>query len=163
MDEMTIKVLAEMGANLTNLAVKGTVSAVSNKIKSIKMEKDVEIIKNKYDEIINELLSEREEAVRIAQVYKTELERYEISDDDIMHLHNTVERVLEILKKMVPTTPVESYEQFKELINVDTLKAMQLLGFNYKAAIGDPLTELCANAILSKSKSPQNSGVKNKK
>jgi hypothetical protein len=30
---------------------------------------------------------------------------------------------------------------------------MQLLGFNYKAAIGEPLTELCANAILSKGKS----------
>ena len=24
---------------------------------------------------------------------------------------------------------------------------MQLLGFNYKAAIGEPLTEICANAI----------------
>lgn len=24
---------------------------------------------------------------------------------------------------------------------------MQLLGFNYKAAIGEPLTELCANKI----------------
>ena len=29
----------------------------------------------------------------------------------------------------------------------DTLKSMQLLGFNYKAAIGEPLTQLCANAI----------------
>lgn len=163
MNETTIRALAELGANLASLAAKGTVSAVNNKIKSIKMEKDVEIIKNKYDEIINELLSEREEAVRIAQTYKTELERYEISDDDIMHLHNTAEKVLEILKKMAPTTPIESYEQFKELINVDTLKAMQLLGFNYKAAIGEPLTELCANAILSKSKKNQNSNIKNKK
>ena len=42
---------------------------------------------------------------------------------------------------------VESYEQIKELISVDTLKTMQLLGFNYKAAIGEPLTEICANAI----------------
>jgi len=80
-----------------------------------------------------------------------------------MHLHNTVERVLEILKKMSPITPVEFYEQFKELISVDTLKSMQLLGFNYKAAIGKPLTELCANAIYSKSKRFQNLGVKNKK
>ena len=24
---------------------------------------------------------------------------------------------------------------------------LQLLGFNYKAAIGEPLTEICANAI----------------
>ena len=63
MNDMTIA-LAEMGTSLTTLAVKGTVSAVSTKIKAIKLEKDAEIIKNKYDEIINELLSEREEAVR---------------------------------------------------------------------------------------------------
>lgn len=162
MDQMTIAILSEMGTNLTNLAVRGTVSAVGSKIKAIKMEKDVDIIKNKYDEIINELLSEREEAIRIAQVYKTELEKYEIGDEDIKHLHNTVERVLEIFKKMSPSTPLETYEQFKELISVDTLKSMQLLGFNYKAAIGEPLTQLCANAILSKSKNAQNTG-KNKK
>ena len=29
----------------------------------------------------------------------------------------------------------KSYEQLKELISVDTLKTMQLLGFNYKAAV----------------------------
>lgn len=44
---------------------------------------------------------------------------------------------------------IESYEQIKALISVDTLKTMQLLGFNYKAAIGEPLTEICSNAISS--------------
>jgi len=37
-----------------------------------------------------------------------------------------------------------------ELLNKDTLKTMQLLGFNYKEAIGQPLTEVCANAIKRK-------------
>lgn len=45
---------------------------------------------------------------------------------------------------------VKSYEQIKELISVDTLKTMQLLGFNYKAAIGEPLTLMLKNFILSK-------------
>lgn len=45
MDEMTIKTLAEMGTNLTNLAVKGTVSPVNNRIKAMKIEKDAEVIK----------------------------------------------------------------------------------------------------------------------
>lgn len=44
---------------------------------------------------------------------------------------------------------VDSYEQIKELISIDTLKTMQLLGFNYKAAIGEPLTQICAKAISS--------------
>lgn len=136
MDKST-ELLAEMGISLSTMAVKGTVSAVNTKIKAIKMEKDLESVKNKYDEIINELLSEREEAVRIAQAYKSELEKIDISDNDIAHLHNTVKNILEILKVISPQTPVKTYEQFQQLINVDTLKAMQLLGFNYKAAIGD--------------------------
>lgn len=48
---------------------------------------------------------------------------------------------------MILVIQVQGYEQIKELISVDTLKSMQLLGFNYKAAIGEPLTQLCANAI----------------
>lgn len=163
MDNATLALLTEMGINLTSLALKGTVTTVSTKIKAIKMEKDTEVVKNKYEEIINELLSEREEAIRIAQVYKNELERYEISDEDIAHLHTTVGQVLEILKAMSPTTPIQGFEQIRELISVDTLKTMQLLGFNYKAAIGEPLTQLCATAILSKSKSSHNIVGKGKK
>ena len=47
---------------------------------------------------MNEVLQEREEAVRIAQAYKAELDRIEISDDVIEHLHNTVSRIVEIIK-----------------------------------------------------------------
>ena len=169
MDSTYTQPLVEMGVSLTELAIKGTATAVTNKIKAIKEEKNAEKLRNTYDEIVSELLSERDEAVRIAQAYKSELDRIIISDDDIEHLHNTVSRVLEIIKAfqlasaatkgteevVKVTAQVKSYEQIKELISVDTLKTMQLLGFNYKAAIGDPLTQICANAI-------SNFGTKNK-
>lgn len=57
---------------------------------------------------------------------------------------------MSILKTISPQTDkIDSFEQLKDLISVDTLKTMQLLGFNYKAAIGEPLTNLCADAISS--------------
>ena len=167
MDEMYATELLGLGTSLTELAVKGTVTTVSNKIKAIKEEKNVEKIRNTYDAIINELLNEREEAVRIAQAYKSELEKVVISDEDIQHLHNTVSRILEIIKGIqiasaeqqggdvnAVRTQVESYEQIKELISVDTLKTMQLIGFNYKSAIGEPLTLMLKNFILSKVTEP---------
>ena len=167
MAEMYATELLGLGTSLTELAVKGTVTAVSNKIKAIKEEKNVEKIRNTYDAIINELLNEREEAVRIAQAYKSELEKVVISDEDIQHLHNTVSRILEIIKGIqiasaeqqggdvnAVRTQVESYEQIKELISVDTLKTMQLIGFNYKSAIGEPLTLMLKNFILSKVTEP---------
>lgn len=163
MEEPYLSALAEMGVSLTTLAVKGTATAINTKIKSIKDERNLEKVRNTYEEIVSELLSEREEAIRIAQAYKTELDRIVISDEDIEHLHNTVSRVLEIIKvfQLISAATkseeeiqkineqVKSYEQIKELISVDTLKTMQLLGFNYKAAIGEPLTQICAKAITS--------------
>ena len=110
-----------------------------------------------YDEIVNELIQERDEAVRIAQSYKSELDRIVISDYDINHLNNTISSVLDILKKTIPSAGgvngkpdfYEGIESARSLITIDTIKTMQLLGFNYKQAIGEPLTELCAKKISS--------------
>lgn len=167
-NEVYTNELLGLGTALTELAVKGTATVVSSKIRAIKEEKNVEKIRNTYDEIINELLNEREEAVRIAQSYKSELEKVVISDEDIRHLHNTVSRILEIIKESQISSAkqigeaavenvksqVESYEQIKELISVDTLKTMQLIGFNYKLAIGEPLTLMLKNFIMSKVTEP---------
>jgi archaellum component FlaC len=148
MDVMAINLLTEMATNLTTLAVKGTATVIHRKIESVKNEKNIDIVRTSYDEIVNQLLSEREDAIRIAQAYKEELDKVVISDEDIIHLHNTVSKILEIFKQMSPQTEsIKSFEQLKELIGIDTLKTMQLLGFNYKAAIGEPLTEVCSNAI----------------
>ena len=165
MDVLITEAMVALGTELTKLVVKGTATTVAKKVNEIKFEKDIKNVRKIYDEIINELIQERDEAIRIAQSYKSELDRIEISDKDIEHLHKTISRLLEILKSMSPSSSnnsnenegLEFYEQLKELINIDTLKTMQLLGFNYKAAIGEPLTVLCANAITSfTSKNNQN-------
>lgn len=140
-------VIATLGTELTAYAVKGTVSAVNTKVKSIKNEKNIEKLKNNYDEIITELLEERENIIRIAQNYRAELEKVEISDDDIEHLHNTIENVIGVLSVYITEDQATAIDSLKDLINVDTLKTMQLLGFNYKEAIGIPLTKICAKAI----------------
>ena len=74
MDSIYAEPLVELGASLTTLVVKGTVTAINSRIKAIREEKSAEKIRATYDEIVNELISEREEAVRIAQIYKNELE-----------------------------------------------------------------------------------------
>ncbi len=156
--------LISLGVSLTQLAIKGTTTAITTKIRALKQEKDAEKLRLAYNELVNELLNERDEAVQIAQSYKSELEKVVISDEDMQHLHNTIERLLELVKKWQMRNAssrgeeavakveaqVKSFEEVKELISLDTLKTMQLLGFNYKAAIGEPLTKMMNNFILSK-------------
>ena len=141
------EMLIQMGIQLTTLAAKGTATSVNNRIRTAKSVKDAEKLRVIYDEIVNELLNERDEAVRIAQTYKDELNKFVISDEDIKQLHNTISNVLEVLKNFSPDMNMDEIEPLKALVTADTLKTMQLLGFNYKVAIGEPLTEVCSNAI----------------
>lgn len=100
MDITEMQPIIDTGVALAELAVKGTATKIGNKIRASKNEKDIEKLRTMYDEIINEILQEREDAVRIAQTYKSELDRIVISDDDITHLQNTVSNILDILKPM---------------------------------------------------------------
>ena len=134
------------------LTFKGTTTLVSSKIQSLKEERNADKLRNTYDEIVNELLSEREQAIRIAQTYKEEYEKVHIDDKDIEYLHNTLERVISLLSSFISVEDgkEDSMKQLVALLNKDTLKTMQLLGFNYKEAIEEPLTEVCLNAIRNK-------------
>ena len=143
-------VLAVTSAELAVMASKGLATIVSNRYKAIRDKPGKEDICNSYEEIINELVQERARAISIAQMYEDELRRYQISDEDIQHLQNTVSNALDIMSEFSPEVDVETLGKFKNLISADTLKAMQVLGFDYKAAIGAPLTKACANAIESK-------------
>lgn len=85
----------------------------------------------------------------IARDYKQANEQVTISDKDIDYLHNTLKGAIEVLNSFSPQKE-ETQAAMKavvELLNKDTLKTMQLLGFNYKEAIGNPLTEVCSEAI----------------
>lgn len=170
--------IVNMASALSSLVLKGTATAVQGKIESLKNEKNVDTIRNSYNEIVNQLLSEREEALLIAQSYKQELDKVVISDEDISYLQKTVSKVLDLIKTIQlidimsgepekqrkAQETMDSLEAIKNLISKEVLKTMQLLGFNYKAAIGEPLTELCANVIrsLGNSKSKPTNGVNRK-
>lgn len=155
MDSNITATLLELGNSLTMLIAKSTATMAATKIKALKCEKDTAAVRSAYDDLVNQLLEERSEAIRIAQAYKAELERVQISDEDIQSLDATIGRILEILSSSKSNTDEASSAdvrtaalgQFRQLISADTLRTMQLLGFNYKAAIGEPLTELCANKI----------------
>lgn len=155
--------MVNLAGSLSSLVLKGTATAIHGKIESIKNEKNVDTVRNTYNEIVNQLLEEREDAVRIAQTYKQELEKVVISDEDIEYLQQTISKVLDVIKslqlvnvigddpgkKAKAQAGIDAVESVKNLISKDLLKTMQLLGFNYKAAFGEPLTQLCANAISS--------------
>lgn len=152
MEPYISETIANAGVELGILTVKGTTAKINSKIQSMKTEREADKLRNSYDDIVNELLSERADALRIAQIYKEQYEQVTIKDEDIEYLHNTLIRIISLFSSFGNVTEEQSasFRQIAELLNKDTLKTMQLLGFNYREAIGEPLTEICANAIKSK-------------
>lgn len=142
----------QAGIMLTNTLAKNTASWVSTKIAQVKKKNEVEEIHKQYEEIINHLLEDNFELQRISMTYQSLYEQVTITDEDIEHLQRTLKRTLELFIKYDQSYEEnrESLELIIELINVDTLKSMQLLGFNYNAAIGEPLTIACSNFIKNK-------------
>lgn len=142
--------LIELSVAFTEIVARNSIEWVNKKIQTAKIKKDQLSQQNEYEDIINKLLEDKYELQRIAQHYKELYESMTISDDDIEYLHNTLRKALDLLITFSPNQKGKEadYKVFIDLLNKDTLKTMQLLGFNYKEAIGKPLTELCSSKIL---------------
>ena len=143
--------LIQLGVNLAEVAVKNTAQTVYNKISTVKAKKDDKETINSLTEIINELLADKNELINISKCYEDELVAQKISDEDITYI---TEKLVPLLVGFVqePT----QLTAINALLSMETLKVLQLLGFNYKKAIGEPLTELVSELIKSQTKKLSN-------
>jgi len=143
--------LAAIGIELTTLAAKNTAAIVSDKIRQAKSNRDLKKQNAELRDIINDLLSDKADLVRIAQTYQQELVSQEITDKDISYI---TKHLIPILRRFVPAEQSKTIEQLQTAFSKETLTILQLVGFNYKKAIGEPLTELVCNSIRSKTLTP---------
>lgn len=145
MDEYSM----QLAATFTEALGRHSYEWVSTKVSQAKGKRKLEEQQVIYEEIINGLLQDKMDLESVARQYKNLYESITISDDDIEYLQETIQRVMKLLNLISPKVSEQqaNIDILVSLINKDTLKTMQLLGFNYKEAIGIPLTEVCANAI----------------
>lgn len=151
--------LTDLGIRLAEATVKHTWSKVSDSLRQIKANKDKDSQILEYEQLIRDLVSEKSDLEDIAHEYKQELEKVSISDAEIESLHHTVETTFQIIKgsgfvnynsEDEKVAADKSIDALLQLLNSDTLRTLQLLGYNYKEAIGAPLTEATSSFILSK-------------
>lgn len=139
-----------LSMKLAEAVGRSSLSWVSDKRAVARGKKDAKEQQELYEEIISKLLEDKSEIEMVARQYKDMYEKVSISDDDIEHLQNTINKVIDSLYKTDEASQKFNPKDITNLINKDTLKTMQLLGFNYKEAIGGPLTEACADTIRNK-------------
>lgn len=164
MDPALTNEAIKLAATLTEVATRTTGDWVRTKISQAKEKKEMNSQQQVYEEIITNLLTDKMEMQRIADEYRQLYEKVSISDDDIEYLQSTLKQTIDLISKFMPNIDEQksNLELMVGLLNKDTLKTMQLLGFNYKKAIGEPLTEVCSSLILSKINSNQQNFRKKK-
>lgn len=155
MDDASAKLLAELGVKLTESAVRNTAGAISDKISSIKAKRDDKQTIRELEDIVNNLLDDKSELVRIAQAYEQELVSQKISDEDITYITDTlvplIEKFVGGIEDEAERAKNQAYlDTIKSVVSKEMITVMQLVGFNFKQAVGEPLTLLIRRLIESK-------------
>ena len=144
----------QLGISLAETAARNGASFVTDKIKALRASAKQDEIIAGLEEIINALMADKSELTRIAQSYQSELVSQRLTSGDVRYIAETV---VPLLEKFADSMPEQESDKFKKsleaakpFLSVETVNVLQLLGFNFRRAIGEPLTELCSKMITSR-------------
>lgn len=146
--------LVRLGIDLGNIVARNGAQSIMDKIKSIKTTGDNKKIVGNLEEIINDLISDKNQLIQLAQSYEEVVILQKISDEDIDYITTSIVPLLGQLLSQNEgedaTRARAALELFEPILSKETFNILQLLGFNFKKAIGEPLTELANAAIVAK-------------
>jgi DNA polymerase III gamma/tau subunit len=150
--------VAELGVSLGEATIRNTFGAIQDRIRAAKAKQNAQATINGLEEIINSLIEDKNELTRIAEEYKQVLVAQQITPEEIKYI---TESLIPRLKELIEQTPrgendaaTENLEKaidaLTPLLSVEMLTVFQLVGFNFKKAIGEPLTLLLQKFITSR-------------
>jgi hypothetical protein len=132
-----------LAAQLAATAVRNTASSIADKITAAKARRRNEETIAELEEIIYSLIDDKSELLRISQAFEAEL----VTQRLLTQLLESASQG----RGQSPSAARAMVDQLQPLLSVETVKIMQIIGFNFRKAIGEPLTELLRLLIMSKS------------
>ncbi|MBP0726654.1 hypothetical protein J5Y03_15960 [Bacillus sp. RG28] len=146
--------LLKLSTDLTKLIGKTSVQVIIDKIKLARTKENKDEAISNLEEIITELIAEKNQLIQIAQAYDEQLITQKLSNQDIEYITTSI---VPLVNEILNYSDGEEAQKAKVAINMikpilskETFNILQLLGFNFKQAIGEPLTYLVRSIISSK-------------
>lgn len=143
-----------LGVRLAEAAVRNTATSVADRIALVTSKKRDRETVAELEQIINDLQADKNELVRIARAFEDELVAQRISASDLEYITGHIVPVITQLMESAATDDAGNAQEILDLVepilSVETVTVLQLLGFNFRKAIGEPLTELVSRLILAK-------------
>ncbi len=146
--------MQQLALNLTAAAARNSAQLVTDKVKSLRAGKRTDETIAGLEQIISELIDDKAELTRIAQSYQSELVAQRLTPGDVTYIADTVLPILEKLAEaqggLKGQAFKKSVDDLRPLLSAETATVLQLLGFNFRRAVGEPLTTLAEQAILAR-------------
>lgn len=146
----------EIAVRLAEVMVRNTAGTVVERIARVKAKKQNQEIIAELDQVVSELIADKSELVQIAQAFEQDLVAQRLSPDDIEYITSKIFPVVEGLVTEAAktdtkaTATLQALNALKPLLSVETVTVLQLIGFNFRKAIGEPLTALLAQLIAAR-------------
>ena len=140
---------------LSEVAARNTVGAIQARVATARATKQHENTVNELTEIVNQLIEDRVELIGIATTLREQLVAQRITTEEITYITDKLIPAVEGLPGLTDDDNAEAIEALKQLVSVEMLTVLQLVGFNFKAAIGEPLTQVVEGLILQLAPSQQ--------
>jgi hypothetical protein len=145
--------IATLGTQLAEVAFRNAASTIADRIGAVKVRKDDKATIQLLEELVNELVADKAELTRIAQAYQQEVGAKQISASDIAYISENLRPLLQKLSEFSPggaDAAEEVLNVVQPFLSVETLTIVQLMGFNVREAIGEPMTNLVRDLIAKK-------------
>ena len=151
--------VTQLATQLAEVLARNAASAVASKVSAIRARKLDQETMNELIELVNDLIADKNELSGIATAFEQELVTQRISDADIKYITTKLLPTLEQIPEFSggDDKSREALDAIKSLLTPEMLTIMQLVGFNFRKAIGEPLTILVERLILSQIPGPEQS------
>lgn len=139
-----------LSEKFTELKGKNNFSWLEGEKAKARASKNLDDVRATYENIISTFQQDNADLENIAGRFKDMYEQIFITDEDIELLHKTLKNFVDVMAstEMISEDDKDKFDVLIKLVSKDLLKTMQLLGFNYKEAIGQPLTIAVSNMIF---------------
>lgn len=146
-------VVATLGTQLAEVAFRNAATSVADRIAAVKVRRDDKATIQLLEELVNELVADKAELTRIAQAYQQEVAAKQISPEDIDYISENLRPLLHKIAEFSPggATDAEAIlDVIQPFLSAETLTIAQLLGFNVREAVGEPMTAVVRDLINTK-------------
>lgn len=144
-------IVTTASAQILEIAARTTVDSVTARVRRARADHDRDATIEQMDEIINDLQRDRADLVRLAQGLEEQFVSQRLTPTEIGFIS---EQIIPVFEDFADEDASEAIEAVKKLLSVELLTIMQTIGFNYRQALGEPLTEIVRSQLLARLSAP---------